>query len=224
MCVRSTYTLVYLSMQLERQTSWPLTPGKAECVVLSVTQHLINTEGARQFAFEHFATYQESCDRFCDCCARARQIRYSFRYLHPTNKSILSYSDTQCTFSNLLISISQFKWREECLCSAYTFHYCRSSAWWFVRQTRGNQHCEPLVFRCRSTNWLSGLLCCWREELIPTQKAPTRANAQIHTACCDTDVASVTMLHRNRCWQMHALEGALLHYGPSWLFLQFYIV
>lgn len=124
MCVRSTYTLVYLSMQLERQTSWPLTPGKAECVVLSVTQHLINTEGARQFAFEHFATYQESCDRFCDCCARARQIRYSFRYLHPTNKSILSYSDTQCTFSNLLISISQFKWRKECLCSAYTFHYC----------------------------------------------------------------------------------------------------
>lgn len=171
MCVRSTYTLVYLSMQLERQTSWPLTPGKAECVVLSVTQHLINTEGARQFAFEHFATYQESCDRFCDCCARARQIRYSFRYLHPTNKSILSYSDTQCTFSNLLISISQFKWRKECLCSTYTFHYCRSSAWWFVRQTRGNQHCEPLVFRCRSTNWLSGLLCCWREELIPTQKA-----------------------------------------------------
>lgn len=155
---------------------------------------------------------------------KSQEIRYSFRYLHPTNKSILSYSDTQCTFSNLLISISQFKWRKECLCSAYTFHYCRSSAWWFVRQTRGNQHCEPLVFRCRSTNWLSGLLCCWREELIPTQKAPTRANAQIHTACCDTDVASVTMLHRNRCWQMHALEGALLHYGPSWLFLQFYIV
>lgn len=97
------------------------------------------------------------------------RIRHSLLYLHPTNKSILSYSDTQCTFSNLLILISQFKWRKECLCSAYTFHYCRSSAWWFVRQTRGNQHAEPLVFRCRSTNWLSGLLSCWRDELIPTQ-------------------------------------------------------
>lgn len=52
-----------------------------------------------------------------------------------------------------------------------------------------------------------------------TQEAPTRANAQIHTACCD----DMCLLHRNRCWSMHALEGALLHYGASWLFIHFYM-
>lgn len=49
--------------------------------------------------------------------------------------------------------------------------------WWFVRQTRGNQHSEPLVFGCSSTNWLSGLLCCRRDEIIPTQGSPTGTNA-----------------------------------------------
>lgn len=49
--------------------------------------------------------------------------------------------------------------------------------WWFVRQTRGNQHSEPLVFGCSSTNWLSGLLCCRRNEIIPTQGSPTGTNA-----------------------------------------------
>lgn len=34
--------------------------------------------------------------------------------------------------------------------------------WRFESQTRGNKHTGPLVFRRSSTNWLSGLLCCWR--------------------------------------------------------------
>lgn len=46
--------------------------------------------------------------------------------------------------------------------------------WLFVGHTRGNQHSEPLVFRCSSssTDWMSVLPCCWKDKLISTQRSP----------------------------------------------------
>lgn len=62
------------------------------------------------------------------------------------------------------------------------------------------------------TNWLSGLLCCWRDEPIPTKRPPTGKNTHtVHTERrsiypaptahwrCEVHKASAFVLHRSRC-------------------------